>query len=513
MTFRFVATPLEAALELPPARAGGLDPQLEAAFVPGPARDAALARLREPGALAVTSGQQPGLFTGPLYTVHKALSTAALARVLERRWSRPVVPIFWIAGDDHDFTEASSATWLAADGSLASASLPPRPPEAPLTPMYRQPLGEGLEAALELLGSSLPATEFRDETLAWLHRHYRPDVTVAAAFAGAMAELLAPAGIVCFDSTHPSAKRAAAPLVLRALERAAEIDDALEREAESAGENARTSGVVLGDGAALVMLEASQGRDRLVAADSGFVTRRGKERFELDELRRIAETDPTRLSPNVLLRPVVESALLPTVAYLGGPGELRYLRLTPPVYRALGVEPQRPLPRWSGVLVEPRVDRILEKFGVELADLLDPTGGLESRLVRSQLPPEAVEALARIRTAVEAGYEALERGAKEIDPTLVRPVQGARHQAVAGTHDIEKKLVQHLKRRQETELGQIGRARTAVLPGGKPQERVLTVAPFLARYGPALVTDLGDAIESWYADTLQGTLEAASAPS
>jgi bacillithiol biosynthesis cysteine-adding enzyme BshC len=509
MTFRFAPTPLDAPLMLPPVRAGGLDPALEPAFVPSAARDAALARLREPGALAVTSGQQPGLFTGPLYTVHKALSTAALAQVLQRQWGRTVVPIFWIAGDDHDFAEASEISWLTADGTLTSASLPPRPPEAPLTPMYRQPLGEAVAAALDALGSSLPTSEFRDETLAWLARHYRPEATVAAAFAGAMAELLAPAGIVCFDSSHPAAKRVAAPLILRALERAAEIDDDLERQSEALGDSARTSGVVLGDGAALVMLEGGQGRDRLVAADGGFVTRRAKERFDLPALRRIAEAEPTRLSPNVLLRPVIESALLPTVAYLGGPAELRYLTLTPPIYRRLGVEPQRPLPRWSGVLVEPRVDRILEKFGIELEELLAPAGALESRLVRSQLPPEATGALESIRAAVEMGYEALERSAAEIDPTLVRPMQGARHQALSGAQDVEKKLVQHLKRRQETELSQIARARTAVYPGGKPQERVLTAAPFLARYGPALMTDLSDAIETWYA----GALEGASAPS
>jgi bacillithiol biosynthesis cysteine-adding enzyme BshC len=509
MTFRFAPTPLDAPLMLPPVRAGGLDPALEPAFVPSAARDAALARLREPGALAVTSGQQPGLFTGPLYTVHKALSTAALAQVLQRQWGRTVVPIFWIAGDDHDFAEASGISWLTADGTLTSAFLPPRPPEAPLTPMYRQPLGEAVAAALDALGSSLPTSEFRDETLAWLARHYRPEATVAAAFAGAMAELLAPAGIVCFDSSHPAAKRVAAPLILRALERAAEIDDDLERQSEALGDSARTSGVVLGDGAALVMLEGGQGRDRLVAADGGFVTRRAKERFDLPALRRIAEAEPTRLSPNVLLRPVIESALLPTVAYLGGPAELRYLTLTPPIYRRLGVEPQRPLPRWSGVLVEPRVDRILEKFGIELEELLAPAGALESRLVRSQLPPEATGALESIRAAVEMGYEALERSAAEIDPTLVRPMQGARHQALSGAQDVEKKLVQHLKRRQETELSQIARARTAVYPGGKPQERVLTAAPFLARYGPALMTDLSDAIETWYA----GALEGASAPS
>jgi uncharacterized protein YllA (UPF0747 family) len=257
------------------------------------------------------------------------------------------------------------------------------------------------------------------------------------------------------------------------------------------------------------MLEGKQGRDRLVAADGAFVTRRGRERFSLDDLAAIARREPTRLSPNVLLRPVVESALLPTVSYLGGPAELRYLAFTPPVYRRLGVERQRPLPRWSGVLVEPRVDRVLEKFGIGLADLLEPSGSVEARLVRSQLPGAALEALAAIRAAVEEGYATLEQSASGIDPTLVRPIQSTRHQALAGSQEIEKKLVQHLKRRQETELGQIGRARTAVLPGGKPQERVLTLAPFLARYGPALLDDLRDAIEGWYA----GALEGASTPS
>lgn len=504
MTLRLVPTPLEAPIQPPEPRAGGVDPALVDAFVPSATRDEVLDQLRRPGALAVTSGQQPGLFTGPLYTIHKALSTAALARVLARQWNRPVVPIFWSAGDDHDFAEASQAAWIRADGALATASLPPRPPEAPLTPMYRQPLGEAVGPALEALLGDLPPSEFRDLPAEWLRRHYRPDATVGDAFAGAMAELLAPVGILVYDSTHPAAKRAAAPLVLRALEQAAQIDRELDLHAESLGEAGRHSGVTLGDGAALVMLEAGQGRDRLVAADGGFVTRRGRERFELGDLRRIAEREPERLSPNVLLRPVVESAVLPTVAYLGGPGELRYLLYTPPVYQRLGVERQMPMPRWSGVMVEPKVDRALDKFGVSLDELLGPPGVLEARLVRSQLPPEVTGALASLRAAIERDYEIIGRGAVEIDPTLARPVDGVRNQALAGTQDLEKKLIQHLKRRQDTELGQIGRARTAVHPGGKPQERVLTLAPFLAREGPGLMGELVSAMEQWYANALEG---------
>jgi bacillithiol biosynthesis cysteine-adding enzyme BshC len=504
MSLRFVATPLEHPLEAPVPRPGAMDPGLAEAFVASATREAQLERLRRPDALAVTTGQQPGLFTGPLYTVHKALSAAALARRLEARWSRPVVPVFWLAGDDHDFAEASTASWLAADGSLASASLPPRPPDAPLTPMYRLPLGQGVQPALEALASGLPTSEFRDVTLAWLARHYRPEATVGGSYAGAMAELLGPLGILCFDSTHPAAKRAIAPHLLTALRSARVLDEDLDRWAEAQGATARTSGITVGDGAALVMLEASLGRDRLVQDGDGFMTRRSRERFDLAALERIAAEEPSRLSPNVLLRPVIESAILPTVAYLGGPGELRYLAMTPPIYQRLEVARQRPLPRWSGVIVEPRVDRVLEKFGIELADLFGPPGAVEARLVRSQLPADALEALDRLRTNIDAGYGVLERAAADVDPTLVRPARAARQQALHGTQDIEKKLVQHLKRRQETELNQLARARTAVLPAGKPQERVLTVAPFLARFGVGLLAELTAAFEQWYDGALEG---------
>jgi bacillithiol synthase len=511
VSLRFVATPLEHPLEMPEARPlsqDGAIGSLTEAFLPSVTRDAQLTRLLQPGAMAVTTGQQPGLFTGPLYTIHKALSAAALAGLLEERWGRPVVPVFWLAGDDHDFAEASSASWIAADGTLATASLPPRPPDAPLTPMYRTPLGEGVRPALEQLAAGLPTSEFRDATLAWLERHYQPEATVAGSYAAAMAELLAPLGILAFDSTHPDVKRAAAPHLVRALRAARELDADLDRWAEREGVTARTSGITVGDGAALVMVEASLGRDRLVQDGSDFVTRRSRERFDLAAIERIAAEEPTRLSPNVLLRPAIESALLPTVAYLGGPGELRYLDLTPPIYERLSIPRQRPLPRWSGVIVEARVDRVLEKFGVSLEDLFTPPGALEAQMVRSQLPVAAIDALDRLRRTLEEEYAVVERAATEIDPTLARPTQAVRQQALVGTQDIEKKLVQHLKRRQETELGQLTRARTAVAPGGKPQERVLTVAPFLARYGSGLLTELRDAFGAWY----RSGLEAQSQP-
>jgi bacillithiol biosynthesis cysteine-adding enzyme BshC len=457
--------------------------------------------------MVVTTGQQPGLFTGPLYTIYKALSAAGLARVLERQWQRPVVPVFWIAGDDHDFAEASHVSWISTEGSLRHASLPARPPEAPLTPLYREPLGAGIEEILNDLAADLAASEFGERTLEWLRRHYRPSTTVAASFAGALAELLAPAGILCLESTHPAVKRAAARHLIRALGLAAEVDRDLQHRAEELKLAGFDPGVPVGDKATLVMLEGPLGRDRLLLDERGFVTRRGRERFDLEALQRIAAAEPERLSPNVLLRPVIESALLPTAAYLAGPSELSYLALTHPVYERMRVPRQVVLPRWSGILVEPRVDRALQKFGIDLSDLLETGGGLESRLVRSQLPEEAARALRALREGLLAGYDALTQSAADIDPTLTRAVQGTKNQALAGLTEIEKKLVQHLKRRQEVELGQLAKARTLVLPDGQPQERVLTIAPFLARHGSTLLDELQEHVENWYAAALEGALD------
>jgi bacillithiol biosynthesis cysteine-adding enzyme BshC len=506
MTVRFVPTPLAPALELPSPREGPFEPALVEAIVPTPARDSLTARLTEPGAFVVTTGQQPGLFTGPLYTIYKAVSTASLARVLERQWQRPVVPVFWVAGDDHDFVEASHASWISGEGTVATAALPPRPDDGPLTPMYRQPLGTEVDQALDALAAGLPPSEFRESTLEWLRRHYHPKAMVAGSFAGALAELLAPLGVAVLDSTHSALKRSAARHLVRALGLARDLDRDLESRAEELRMAGSDPGVAVGEGATLVMLEASQGRDRLVLDHEGFITRRSRERFDLAALQRIAASEPERLSPNVLLRPVVESALLPTVAYLAGPGELRYLALTPPVYERMRIPRQLALPRWSGILVEPRVDRVLQKFDIELDDLLEPAGALEARLVRSRLPEESVRTIEKLRAAIESGYDLLGTSAAEIDPTLARPVQGAKHQALSGVHDIERKLLQHLKRRQEIELNQIAKARAMVLPDNKPQERVLTVAPFLARYGPTLLVELSEVIEAWYASALEGAL-------
>jgi bacillithiol synthase len=500
---RFVSTAIAAPLEWPAARAAHDITDLLDAFLPARGTEPLFRKLKDPETLLVTTGQQPGLLTGPLYTIHKALSAAALARHLEDRWQRPVQAVFWVAGDDHDFAEANHAAWPGADGGVSRIVLRDRSAEAPLTPMYREKVGPEILPVIDLLERELPGSEFKAETVSWIQRHYRPEATLAGSFGAALAELLAPQGILVFDSTHRASKRAQARHIVRALGLASDLDRDLEQQARQLAEVRLDPGVTVGDGATLVMLESTLGRDRLVMSGKGFVTRRSGEHFTLAALEAIAAEEPERLSGNVLLRPVLESAVLPSVAYVAGPGELRYLALTPPVFDRMRVHRQLPIPRWSGIMVEPRVDRTLDKFGADLPELLAPGNALEKRVIRDQLPPEILASFAELRRQLADLYGRIEPLVLEIDPTLRKPVESARQHALSESQELERRIVQHLKRRQETELAQIERARIAVLADGKPQERIFCIVPYVARYGPGLLDQLAEAIAAWYAAALE----------
>ncbi|HEU4569212.1 MAG TPA: bacillithiol biosynthesis cysteine-adding enzyme BshC [Gemmatimonadales bacterium] len=501
---RFVPTPIGPAPAWPSERPGGLDAGLLEAFLPAAGAEAALSALARPDALVVTTGQQPGLFTGPLYTIHKALSARALATLLSERWQRPVVPVFWLAGDDHDHAEAAHAAWLRPDGSVAQAELPPRPASAPQLPMYRTPLPPEFGGILETFAADLAPFECGPDVLAWVRRHWAPGRTIGAAYAGALAELLGRLGIVCFDSTHRAAKRAMARHLMKALGLAQDLDRDLAQRAAQLGADGRDGGVTVGDGASLVMLEGREGRDRLVVDGRELVTRRGGERFTLEQLQALAAREPERFSPNVLLRPVVEAAILPTVSYVAGPGELRYWALTPPVYDRMRVAPQGALPRWSGVIVEPRVERALDRFEVPLEEFLGPAGALERRVARGTMPPAAGEALAELRATVDRAYAELRREGGAIAPQLARALESLQRRTQWLTGEADRKFVAHLRRRDAEEQGQIRRGRDAVRPLGAPQERTLTVAPYIARYGPGILDELAAAILAWYRDALVG---------
>ena len=479
-----------------------LDPSIVPAFLAHGDAQANLDKLADGSALCVTTGQQPGLLTGPSLTIYKAMSAVAAARSLETRLGAPVVPVFWVAGDDHDFAESNHFHVLDRDNEIDRVVLRERDTAAPLTPLYRELLNSDIEAVLAAVTHATPDTEFRPAVMDWLTKHYRPESDLASAFAGALAELLGRYGVVIFRPTEQAAKKAAAPFIRRALESAPDINAGLVTHAARLAANDEAVPISIDDQATTVMIEATMGRDRIMLRSDGFVTRRSGESWSQSDLLRLLEDDPARFSPNVLLRPVVEAALLPTIAYIAGPGEITYLAQTDSIYEVIGVERQSRIARWGGRIIEPRVAKVLKKYDITPDDLAGPEGQLEARLVRDDMPPEAQSALAELRQTITEQYDILATAAGDLDPTLRKPIESAGRTSLKDLAHAERRVISHLKLRNEIVISQLSKTRHSLYPHGKPQERVLNIVPFLIRYGDALLDQVLEKCVDW-----NGTLE------
>jgi bacillithiol biosynthesis cysteine-adding enzyme BshC len=452
-----------------------------------------LEQLGQPGALAVVTGQQTGLFGGPLYTLYKALSTVALARRLRATLQRPVVPLFWMAAEDHDVAEADHVQLPDRSGALLTLRFSEWESPPGFFPANLR-LGPGMVGTLEELRALLPPTEFVPWLAETLARAFSPGRTLADAFAHWMTALLGEDGLVLVNPAEPRLKRLAAGVLHQEL---AEAPRSAQRILE-ASERLRAKGYpaqieARPDGVNCFLL--SGGRRALVREPAGFRLRDSGELIPAAELQRLAEEAPERFSPNVALRPVVQDALFPTVAYVAGPGELAYFAQLRPVYEQFGIPMPVILPRAFLTLAEPRFLQLLERFRLVLPDLTLEPEQLSSRVLHALLPPDLEATLAKAREEVSELFQRVGEAVAAVDPTL-RATVGQTSGHIRGHLDqLERKTVQALKRREADTRQQVLRLCQALMPGGRPQERVFSVLPYLAKYGPTLLETLRQAID------------------
>lgn len=449
---------------------------------PASSSAAKLERWVEEGGIMVTTGQQPGLFTGPLYSIYKALTAVRLAARLEEMLETAVLPVFWVASEDHDWEEAHDTWIVGVDNELHHVELPP-PPEAERDrPLHRvrASAGEALEAFL----GHLPETDFRADHAKLLEGCWSGSrMTVPEAFRCTLEALLGPFGMLFVDAHEPLLKAASVPVLQRELRSSAAHETALARRSLALEEAGYHVQVPILEGGVNLFVEGPAGRERLYRDGEGFHLRHSGARLSADQVEEAMTADVATVSPNVLLRPVVEAAVLPTVAYVAGPGETAYFAQLGPLFEAHGVAMPAIVPRLSVTVIESKVRKVLDKFGLEPTSLDRPFHELAGEIARDETPAAVQEALGRLRGAVGQGTAALTQAVREVDPTLKGPISHARTVAFEAIQDVEKKIVQAVKRENEIALQQVEKARLHLYPDGRPQERVLNVFYYLVRYG------------------------------
>jgi bacillithiol biosynthesis cysteine-adding enzyme BshC len=459
-------------------------------LVPQGADPSRVERFVEESGYVVTTGQQPGLFGGPLYNVSKALSAVRLAEVLEARLARPVLPLFWVSSEDHDWKEACHAQVVGLDNELHRVAVEsPDPRLSP--PIHRIRLRNGAAEAVEEFLGHLPRTEFSDEYFALLREAFGPGKTIAEGFHATLQRLLGRFSVFFTDGVLPEVKNASLPLLFEELDRAEEMERVLRRTAHALEAGGFTLQVPILERSVNLFLEGPAGRERLYRDDGGgFWLRTSGERISREEIAERVRQDPAVLSPNVLLRPIVESALFPTISYVGGPGEVAYFAQLREYFSAHGIAMPVVYPRWSATPIESKVRKVLDKFGLEPAALSRPFHEVASEVARDEVPGEVQASLERVRASLASGLAELKQAVSAVDPTLAGPVQQVGSQTFAALSELEKKIVQAVKREREIALSQLEKAQVHLYPAGKPAERIQSPFYYLARYGGAVLDDL-----------------------
>lgn len=437
------------------------------AFGAGGAASDRLARASASG-FVVTTGQQPGLFGGPLYTWWKVLSVLALADELEQMTGLPVAPVFWAATDDSDFREASTTVVSTADG--AERLEMPEPSVTGIA-LARMPLGDVSEQLARLAASAGSGSDA--SVIDAVRKAYSPERTIGGAYVELLRAIAGPLGVSVIDAAHPAVRNTAHPVLVRSLERSTDIHDALVTRSAELDSDGHSAQVKIVAGRTLAFSEAEGKRDRIRIRDASSILR---------------AAEPGTLGPNVLLRPIVERAILPTVAYLGGPAEIAYFAQVSAVAAAMGEVPPLVLPRWSGFVIEPRVERILERYGLSPMDFADPHA-VESRFARSSLPDSVTQNIDRMRGAIGSSVDSMERGdGRDLVPHGV--LRGVERNMSHRLERLERRFAAGVKRRGNDALHDAAIARGALFPFGQKQERALNVIPLLARYGAGLLDDV-----------------------
>jgi bacillithiol biosynthesis cysteine-adding enzyme BshC len=448
---------------------------------------AQLESLRRPDSLVVFTGQQPGLYTGPLYTLYKALTVERWAADLARGLGVRVIPCFWLGSDDHDIAEVDHVQLPVAGRLETLRYVPAHGPNG--APLGRIALDAGIESVTDRLAACLPASSRATTVVDCIRQCYAAGVSLPGAFARMWYRMFPNSALLFVSPDHPLLRQLAAPLLARSVAGTAELFSAYE-EASHRLEAEGYPRQVMRTPAQTFLFQQRGARHAIRrVAGSGFEWQ-GAQPVSADELQKLCIEHPDDFSPNVLLRPVVQNSLFPTLGVVLGPAEVAYYAQIGGLHDYFGVPRPAVLPRTSVTLVERNMLPHLQSYGVELEGLRNDVDREVARALGASFPQDLDAELQAAAQAIGAAFEAVGKRLDTLDPMLVRTAQAA---AVRARRQIEivaaKAHASHRRRQQQAQV-QIRAAGLYLFPGGALQERCFNIVYYWARHGQEFLDEL-----------------------
>ncbi|HUI30375.1 MAG TPA: bacillithiol biosynthesis cysteine-adding enzyme BshC [Candidatus Acidoferrales bacterium] len=451
-----------------------------------PGHEALLDVLSKDNALAVVTGQQVGLFCGPLYTLFKTISAIKLADELKQRFSEfEFVPVFWLEGDDHDFEESNHIHLLngASDVVRVEAIITNGEGEN-LHPLSEIRFDASIEQVFQQVDALLPASEFKPAMMKMIESFYREGETYSTAFAKTMTKLLAKHPLLLVDSYDPEIKKVLKPV--------------FEKEFQS---SPRTSEEVIKQSAELEEIYHVQVKPRVInifyiedgirrglePIGNGISLRGTKRKLMQEQIRTILETKPESFSPNVVLRPICQDYLLPTAAYVAGPGEIAYFAQLKGVYQHFGIEMPPLFPRAAATILEHRIEKVMEKYRLEFSDAFSDFEQVMKKALAAANPENIPGEFQKAAGEIKKSVESLEPLISRVDPTLKGTMDSTVSRIVYLLQHFEEKTTTAYRRKNEQVLQQTKKFQHSIFPNRELQERVLNFTYFYNKYGEEFI--------------------------
>ncbi|GLB61218.1 bacillithiol biosynthesis cysteine-adding enzyme BshC [Cytobacillus sp. NCCP-133] len=452
-----------------------------------------LEKLKQENSTVIIGGQQAGILTGPLYTIHKIISIVSLAKQQEKELGIPVIPVFWIAGEDHDYQEVNHV-YIEKGNRMEKAVYPEKVHEKRMVSAIRLDHRK-CRAWVEDIVESFGETQYTKDLLGMLSETINESKSFVDFFAGIIMHLFKDSGLLLIDSGDPSLRKLERDIFSKQIENFAEITKCVKDQQSQLGKLGFSNTIEISHNAANLFYYDEKHRERILLEynhEKGVFT--GKEcfyEFTMNELLEIAENDPERLSNNVVTRPITQECLFPTLSFIAGPGEIAYWAELKMAFEWFGMKMPPIMPRLNMTILERSVESDLRELQLDLREVLVLGTEEKKEEYLDLVKNESIERQFReTKEQLKRNYllikELTEKEANSLLPMLKKNEELLTKQM----DFMENKIQKSIQQKHSVIIKKYERAGNTLKPAGTPQERVWNGLYYINKYGLNFVYDL-----------------------
>ncbi len=438
-------------------------------------QDKQLLKLGEEGSLAIVTGQQLGIYGGPVFTIYKTITTILLAKQWEKKLGVPVVPVFWLADEDHDFNEVA---WFGVSGNEEFKKvIYDEVSTGALVSEYS--ISDSIHSFKAEIKELFIDTDFSTSLWSLFDECFTEGATFASAFAKMMDHMFAKHGLLIAGSNSKEIKSILAQTFADSITKQNQIHDALSDQSDKLSSGYHRQ-VVIGD---TNLFYLDEERRRVKIEGSGELWKAGKKAWSEEGIIAEINSSPERFSPNVFLRPIIQDQLLPTLGYVAGPGETAYYGQMKTLYPIFGLEMPVIFPRLSGTLLESGIERIMEKLPFELNIYSERIEDLDSKYVALSESNDIEALFNNWKHEIKSISENPSGIIKDIEASLNGTVGKTISGFDTALDNLKGKVYRSVKQQEHTQLQRIRKIKAQLYPGGGLQERMVSFMYFMNKYG------------------------------